>query len=197
VGFSIEEYARLRPVLWHFTHKYNLPLIRRRQAMLSAAQLVPGAVTDEPRRGRSIREGVPVLRDQDLLHEGSVALQAGWTMADLVRDLNRRVFFWSGWPDRPVKSGRRPLARYTATDLILRIPFRDVVAYGPQFSRCNSGATRKQQGIAVPRGPNTFVAAEQSPFTPRSVVEVSFLGKVSLPKSTQVGQSIEGPWEAL
>ena len=197
MAFTLEEYAQLRPTLWHLTHAKNLPLIRKNRTLLCAARLVPQGLPDEPRRGRQVREGVPVLRDQDLLHEGSIAFQSGWSMGDVVRDLNGRVFFWSGWIDRPVKPGRRAFARYSTTDIILRVPFRDLAQQGPYFSRVNSGATRKQGGEAVPRGPDTFVRAEQSSFRPSAVVEVAFLDSVRMPKSTEVARSFKGPWERL
>ena len=197
VGFSLEEYAKLRPTLWHFTHKANLPLIRRNPTLLCAARFLHGNLLDEPRRGRSVRDGVPVLRDQDLLHEGSICFQSGSSMIDVVRDLNARVFFWSGWPDRPVRSGRHAFARYCASDIIFRVPFQDVAEQSPHFSRCNSGAIRKQGGKAVPRGPATFAEAEESRFDPTAVVEVTFLGCVLLPKTTDVGESLKGPWKPL
>ena len=197
MGFSLEEYAKVRPTLWHFTHEMNLPLIRKTRTLVCAAQLVPNGPADCPRRGRAVRDGVPVLRDQDLLHAGSIAFQSGWTMADVVRDLNGRVFFWSGWTDRPVKPGRRAFIRYRTTDIILRVPFRELAQQSPYFSRVNAGATRRQRGEAVPRGPDTFVRAEQSAVRPSAVVEVSFLGSVLLPKSAEVARSFKGPWEGL
>jgi len=184
-------------MLWHFTHKQNLPLIRSSRTLYCASRLLPDALGDKPRRDRSIRTGLPVLRDQALLADGSIAFEGGWSLADFVSDLNRRVFFWSGWSDRPVRSGRRAFARYKATDTVLRLPFRGVVRHSPYFSRCNSGATRKQDGDAVPRGPETFLPAEECAFDAAAVVEVSFLGCLSLPNETETGPSLEGPWEPL
>jgi hypothetical protein len=119
-------------------------------------------------------------------------------MDDLLKELARRVFFWSGWADRPIKPGRDAINTYAASDVIIRIPFLDVAeANRPHFSRCNSGATRMQHGKPVPRGPGTFLQAIQCNFPASQVVEVTFLNSVMLPQTAQVARTLAGPWETL
>jgi hypothetical protein len=119
-------------------------------------------------------------------------------MADLQRDLHERVFFWSGWPSRPVRSGRDAIHRYQESDVLIRLPFLKVAEdHIPYFSRCNSGATRMQHGEPVPRGSKTFVQAIDCDFPPSKVVEVTFLEPVKLPAEGEVACRLEGPWERL
>ena len=161
IGFTTDEYASARPTLWHLTHQQNISFIQSKRCLLPAAIVAPGCA-GSIRRGRDIRPGHPVLRDQDLLHAGCVELTGGWCMEDFIHDLASRVFFWSGWSDRPVKSGRNALKHYVDTDAIIRVPFADIAAnHQPYFSRCNSGATRMQYGKCVRRGPSTFTGAAE------------------------------------
>ena len=195
--FTNSEFAARRPMLWHLTHRDNLPLIRESRKLRPAAILAPTSV-GEIRRGRRAEPGQPILRDQDLLHAGCVDLTDGWTMDDFLNDLASRVFFWAGWDDRPIRSGRRAAERYAGTDLLIRIPFGALTGGSdPFFSRCNSGATRMQQGERVQRGPATFQTAGVCSFGPGDVVEVTFRGEVALPPETQVWYSLTGPGESL
>ena len=68
MGFSIAQYAELRPTLWHLTHSQNLDRIRKSGVLMPAEHLA-STTLDGPRRGRQISPGIPVLRDQGLLHE--------------------------------------------------------------------------------------------------------------------------------
>src|SRR6202161_4132287 len=115
MGFSIAEYRALRPTLWHLTHRQNLELTRKSRD-LKPADLLASANLDAPRRGREIVHGLPVLRDQDLLHEKNIAFELGFSMRDLLRELNRRVFFWPGSVDRPSKSGQGAIHRFSDSD---------------------------------------------------------------------------------
>jgi hypothetical protein len=197
VAFSIAQYAALRPTLWHLTHSNNLDSIRESRALMPAELLVH-AVQASPRRDRQITPGRPVLRDQKLLHEKCIAFEKGFAMDGLLKELARRMFFWSGWADRPIKPGRDAINTYAASDVIIRIPFLDVAeANRPYFSRCNSGATRMQHGKPVPRGPGTFLQAIQCDFPPLKVVEVTFIHSVVLPQTAEVARSLAGPWETL
>jgi hypothetical protein len=149
-----------------------------------------------PRRTRPVIPGIPVLRDQELLHEKCIQFELGYAMADFLIDLHNRVFFWSGWPDRPIRPGRNAIKSYSESDFLLRIPFLDVVEGNtPYFSRCNSGATRMQHGKPVPRGSKTFLLASDCDFPPSQVVEVTFLQAVKLPSTTEMASSLEGPWD--
>jgi hypothetical protein len=119
-------------------------------------------------------------------------------MDDLLHDLASRVFFWAGWEDRPIRQGRKAASRYESSDVLIRVPFSAVTREAePYFSRCNSGATRMQHGKPVPRGPRTFQAATNCGFDLKDVVEVTFLGSVNLPATTEVWRSLGGPVEQL
>ena len=197
MAFTTDEYAAARPTLWHLTHQDNLPMIRQTRRMLPAAVLAPTCV-GAIRRGRHVVLGTPVLRDQDLLHAACLELTDGWNLEDYLHDLASRVFFWSGWPDRPVEPGRNAARRYAASDLVIRVPFAEIAAkHEPHFSRCNSGAPRMQHGLSVVRGPATFRPAAEFRYRPADVVEVTFLGGVELPIATEVARSPAGPWEPL
>lgn len=197
VGFSIAQYASLRPTLWHLTHSENLELIKK-AGVLMPTILLSSASLNGPRRKREINPGIPVLRDQDLLHEKCIEFESGYSMTDFLRDLRERVFFWSGWSNRPVEPGRDAVSRYRNSDVLIRLPFLEVAKDNtPYFSRCNSGAPRMQHGKPVPRGRKTFVTANDCEFAPSSVVEVTFVKPVPLPPSTEVSCCLEGPWQFL
>jgi len=198
VAFTDNQYAAARPTLCHLTHQENLHLIRQAGRSLPSVLLDPDSVGIIS-RGRRVTGGKPVLRDQDLLHPACVELTGGgWSMDDFLRDLSSRVFFWSGWPDRPVEHGRNAACRHTTTDVIIRVPFADVAVAGTsQFDRCNSGATRMQHGQRVLRGPSTFQPAAECMYGATQVVEVTFMGAVEMPSSADVGRPLEGSWEPL
>jgi hypothetical protein len=197
MGFSIAQYAALRPVLWHLTHNQNLELIRKIGLLMPARRLTSVSL-EGPRRGRQITPGIPVLRDQELLHEKCIEFESGYSMADLLSDLHKRVFFWSGWVNRPIKPGRDAMNRYSESDILIRLPFLEVAEDNtPYFSRCNSGATRMQHGEPVPRGPKTFAKAMDCDFPPSKVVEVTFVDPVRLPPGSEVALRLEGTWETL
>ena len=197
MGFSIAQYAALRPTLWHLTHSQNLGLIRKTGLLMPAKRLTSASL-DCPRRGRSVTPGIPVLRDQELLHEKCIEFESGYSMTDLLADLHKRVFFWSGWPNRPIRPGRDAIKRYGESDVVIRLAFLIVAENNtPYFTRCNSGATRMQHGKPVSRGPKTFVEALDSDFPPSNVVEVTFIEPVRLPPGGEVARCLEGPWESL
>jgi hypothetical protein len=160
-------------MLWHLTHANNLALIRESRILMSAERLAPG-IQAEPRRSREIVPGKPVLRDQKPISEKCIDFEARYSLGDFLRDLARRVFFWPGGLDRPIRPGRKAFAAYAASDIIIRVPFLDIVeSHTPYFSRCNSGATRMQYGKPVPRGQGTYLQAIQCNFPPSKVVEVN------------------------
>jgi hypothetical protein len=111
--------------------------------------------------------------------------------------MNRRVFFWPGGPDRP-KSGLGAIKLYSNSDILIRLPFLEVVKdHVPFFSRCNAGATRMQHGKPVPRGPSTFVLALEADFPPSKAVEVTFVQPVKVPLGAEWAPSLSGPWKVL
>lgn len=136
MAFSIEKYAALRPTLWHLTHRENLDSIRKSRVLMSARQLTSNE-TPGPRRNRQTSSGI-VLRDQNFLHEKCIAFELGSSMGDFLNELERRVFFWSGWRDRPIKPARRAINLYASSDVIIRVPFLDAAqSLIPYFSCCN------------------------------------------------------------
>lgn len=197
MAFSIAQYAALRPTLWHLTHRQNLAFIEKSRLLMPADRLAATPL-ESLRRVRHLEPGVPVLRDQELLQEKCIQLQAGFSFTDWLKELNRRVFFWSGWPDRPIKAARDARDRYHHSDIMIRCLFLQIANdHTPYFSRCNSGAPRMQHGKKVPRGPNTFLLGQQCDFPPSKVVEITFLQPVKLPWDCEVRSSLEGPWEIL
>lgn len=197
MAFDLPTYARVRPTLWHLTHRQNINLILESGLLKPPIDMIDPQHS-KPRRGRDVHGDGPILRDQDLVLPGAIEFEGGWNMADYLRDLSCRVFFWSGWFDRPVRSGRGAAERYSDSDVVLRVPFLDLAkSYTPYFAACNSGATRMQHGQRVRRGPSTFQTAEASTFKPSDVVEVTFIDQVRLPNTTEVGESVAGPWHLL
>jgi hypothetical protein len=138
------------------------------------------------------------LETKSLSMRNALPLKAGYSMDAFLRDLARRVFFWPGGLDRPIRPGQRAVAAYADSDVIIRVPFLEIVeSHIPYFSRCNSGATRMQPSGPVPRGPSTYREAMQCDFRPSGVIEVTFLNSVLLPHSAQVARSLTGRWESL
>lgn len=195
-GFTLDDYAALRPFLWHMTHAENIPLICQSLVLRPARSFALSA--NGPRRGLVRGTRGEVLRDQRPLHEANVVLGGGWSFSDFLQDLSRRVFFWSGWADRPVRSGRAAIEAYRATDRVIRVPFHDIAGQErPFFSCCNSGAPRMHDGRPAYRGPDTFLLCGDCSFPPSAVVEVTFVEAVRLPESAEIAASVGGPWVRL
>jgi hypothetical protein len=84
---------------------------------------------------------------------------------------------------------------------LLRIHFQSLVesnpAAEPRFCRYNSGSPRCSYGKKSPRGPQTFVAADQFAERPKRVVEVTFATPITLPPTSQFASALSGPWKNL
>ncbi|MEO1716406.1 MAG: hypothetical protein AAFR76_04775 [Planctomycetota bacterium] len=135
------------------------------------------------------------IRDQAPLHRGSVWLSDGWDFEDLVEHLNDHVFFWPGTANRPIAHGRRHFKRYSADDVVVlaidtQALFASNSTLPPRFCRYNSGSPRCSGGRGSPRGPRTFLAAEEFHQRPSDVVEVTFRGAVRLDDCEVVTQSV-------
>ena len=191
--FDLDDFVRLRPMLFHLTARENLPLIQARMRLHSAAALMELAGDTSflrrrrPEAHRLRRDGatVAVLRDQAPLYEGNVALEGGWAFDDLVQSLNERVFFWPGTEKGPSDYGRRHFARYRDEGpVVLCIPTAELFEHSdaPTFCKYKSGAPRWSGGVASQRGPDTFVASGKAPFRASNVVEVTFSKGVALPR---------------
>lgn len=193
VPFALAEFIALRPCLYHVTARSNVEEIGRRRVIDSVAAIAEAAGVEHlirtPRRqshtvtlgGRSV-----VVRDQKPLHERNIAFEGGWMMADLLEALAERVFFWPGRRDGPIRHGRNHVKRYQREGAaMLRIDtaslFEAAGDAQPQFCRFNSGSPRCSPGRHSPRGPGTFVAADEADFCPSQVVEVTFRRRAILP----------------
>lgn len=143
-----------------------------------------------------------VLRDQHPLHAGNAKFPRGYSFEDLVENLNRRIFFWPGTATTIVPSGLRHFEYYRKEKpILLRVKFQSLLDSNPGaialFCRFNSGSPRCVHGKKSPRGPNTFVSAEEFRETPSRVVEVTFNGPLTLPPDTEFGRRPKGPWQLL
>src|SRR5690606_6350460 len=112
---------------------------------------------------------------------------------------NRRVFFWPGGVGGPVNYGASHFSRYAEErPVVLRLKLRSLIASNPglrpEFSRYNSGAARQNRGRRIPRGPHTFIDAGRFPGTPGEVREIAFPSTVTLPRDTEFGACVTGPW---
>lgn len=204
---SLSSFSRIRPYLFHLTAEANIPKIHQELTLFSSASLLatsPGLLLRK-RTGCILihHNGALVhVRDQAPLYEGNVRFENGWSFADLLHSLNERVFFWPGSGNGPISYGFRHFLRYLSErPAVLRMRFDDLVAGNPtrppQFCRFNSGSPRCSGGRGSLRGPSTFLEAHNANFSPSSVVEVTFLDKVSLPGLVEYAPSPAGPWKAL
>ncbi len=207
--FSLAEYERKRPYLYHHTARQNLQRLRHLLRLDCAAILLDAGglshLLKVKRRGPTevqVGRYRVQIRDQDPLYEGNMSLQGGWSFADLIHHLNQHVFFWSGTETGPVTYGQRHFGRYRdETPVFLRATFAELLSLNPAaeplFCKYNSGAPRCSKGKGSPRGPETFATASQTTFNLGSVVEVAFRNAVMLPATTQCADKLNGRWSPL
>lgn len=209
----IDAFLKLRPFAYHTTALTNLDRIRRTRTIESARRLFELAGRGGDPRLRERRRGptpLPIdgelvsIRDQDPLHPGAIAFEAGWDLPRLVELLNGFAFFWPGGETGPIGYARNHYARYRAAGealAVLRIPtralFEENRARRILFTRVNSGSARAHQGARAPRGPSTFRAAEAFTSTPGDVKEVVVEGGAVLPSAVEVAETLGGPWRRL
>jgi hypothetical protein len=186
----LRRYATLRPLLYHFTAKSNLPNIRDERELHCASILDPSCTNAVRGYERKVRRGGydVTIRDQRPLHWNYVMLTGG-TYNDFLASLGEKVFFWPGNLEGPIDYGCRYSARYSDS-IAIRANFLEVVALNlerePYFCKYNSGAPRPSHGRRSPRGPGTFVSAIEWPHPASDVVEVSFVGSLTLPGTAEV-----------
>jgi hypothetical protein len=141
------------------------------------------------------------IRDQAPLHEGNIRFGDGWSLSDLVSELNQRVFFWPGSGGGPIAYGVRHFERYlTERPVVLRVSLPNLLDCNPVtplFCKFNSGSPRCSGGLGSLRCSDTFVTADRATFTPSGVVEVTFLDAVNLPNNVLVADSPQGPWRVI
>ena len=198
MSFTVEEFAELRPFLYHVSASENLHRLQRTHRLDPADHLLRSAARLDLLRQRRpnaialLVEGeTVVLKDQRPLIEANVSLKPPWTFGDFVEFLNQHVYFWPGDAIGPIVSGARLLAHYAEElPLVLRLRVTDLLNANPEttplFSPCNSGAPRMQRGRAVSRGPDLFRPAEAAQRRRFEVIEVAFRAPLKLPPTTEV-----------
>ena len=205
MSFNLENLVKYRPYLYHLTSRQNLASIRLDRQLRCANRLLDDAklehVAGQRRREHLVIDGEngPLLiRDQEPLSVGSINFEDGWTLERFVRHINAHVFFWPGTSEGPIQVGRNHFERYRHEgSVILRIATGSVTPLALLFSRYNSGAPRCSGGKYSPRGPGTYLRADQFTGTVSNVVEVVSAGGFSLPDSTEFSDSLGGPWQSL
>ena len=84
---------------------------------------------------------------------------------------------------------------------MLRVLLRELLIANPNhipfFCRYNSGAPRTSRGRKSPRGPETFTLAPRWSAPASRVAEVSFVGTVILPATTEFWDEEAGGWKPL
>jgi len=200
VAFAIAAFLSLRPYAYHLTSVDNLPSIRATGRLESAATLIDMAGRLElsrQRRQRPVRirvSGADVwLQGQGPLHEGNISFGDGWGLEDLVERLNDLVFFWPGRVDRPNKYGMRHFesTSWCESPALLRVDTAALLKENPTLTPLyccfNSGSPRCVDGRKSPRGPDTFLPADQFARRCSEVAELTFPRGVSLPNCTECG----------
>ncbi len=213
--FSRGEFAELRAVLYHMTCGKNLPFIRQERCLWSTEELYRRARRSLPSEPRTKGDTLEIggfsinIRDQSKLYEGNIEWRDGWTMERLIRELNRRVFFWA----QPNNGAEEHVKRYSDDEsppVILKIPTQALlrITYnslpdedqdGPEpfFCQWNSGnpryrnPTEYRDAAPSPRGENTFVIGARARFNPGEAKEVTFLRTIELPSSTRIAHSYD------
>lgn len=192
--FDLRHFATLRPHLYHLTDAANIERIAVKRKLDCAAELMraAGNVTFLRQKRRvhlrlTVDGSVIIIRDQAPLHPGNTAPQRGWGFAEVVEALNERVFFWPGKAAGPNDYGTRHFERYLDENpVIIRATtaalFECDGNVAPEFCKYNSGSPRCNNGRPSPRGPETFVTADNAPFRASEVVEVTFPRRVVLPR---------------
>lgn len=209
MAITQEQFVSTRPFVYHLTASINISSIRSAGQLDSARTLMTAANRLDllrRRRGQhldlNVGGRVVRLRDQSPLHERNIAFEAGWSFGDLLEALNGRVFFWPGTNAGPIEYGRRHFERYRHEGpVLIRVPTAELLHANPRsepfFCKYNSGSPRYSGGYASPRGPNSFVPESGFGGPPSHVVEVTFLGSLTLPSSTETGKTPGGPWRPL
>jgi hypothetical protein len=207
--FTLGDYSKTRPFLYHPAYADNIERIRSTRRLESTASLLAAAGRQADLRTRrrttlaiTISGQRILLRDQAPLNERNIKFTGGWTLGDLVEYLNRHVFFWPSNASGPNDYGVRHYQHYaTVNPIMIRVAFDSLSDHNhgqiPFFSKYNSGSPRYYQGRPSPRGPDTFLSADQCTYPPSKVVEVTLLECVVLPDDTELSNHPDGPWTPL
>ena len=206
MALDLQHFIKLRPFLYHLTGRGNIVYIQQEMALKPSntlyAESGENGFRGTQRRGPRTLTSGRQLRDQDPLHAGNISFFGGWTLTDLILHLDDQVFFWPGWEHGPVQSGKNHFERYAdERPIILRIVTTKLLSenheISPFFCKYNSGAPRCTYGEGSPRGPQTFLPAEEVLFTPSVVKEVTFRSTVKLPSSVLAAIYPDCNWQPL
>jgi hypothetical protein len=206
----LQRLIELRPLAYHTCSALNFESIRRLRALKSADELLRGTpheallnVRRESSTVVTLNSGPIEVRDNLPLRPGSLALEAGCSLARFLLLLNQRVYFWPGNSLGPRNPGLAHFEHYKGEGVvhILRAPLTALVQANPdrelEVTFCNSGSARHHGGRPVIRGPSTFQPVTQACGPASQVKELCFVGSASLPQSTEWSASLAGPWQAL
>ena len=197
-----QDFAKLRPCLWHLTTRDNWISIRKcageggdyslsSTAALHAQAESPGFELAEPRstcQPLVLPGGTALIRDQLPLVNARKRLEfpEGWDLARYCGWLNEFVFFWPGTRDAPAtRPGKRHFRYYLRkTDVkltFLKLDAEKVLRRHERaalFSKVNSGPPPGRKKV-VERGPGIFLTAGEID-VPSNVVEVAFPDTLTL-----------------
>src|ERR1041385_4202866 len=101
--FTLEQYASLRPFLYHVTARENLARLGHTRCLETASAILRAAGREDLLRARrpspvTITAGgdAIVLKDQRPLVAANLMFTADWQFDDFVQYLNDHVYFWPG-----------------------------------------------------------------------------------------------------
>lgn len=205
---DLKNFINKRPYLYHLTHETNYQNILDSGIILSTTKIIEqSGVSNKDEFLRSRREehtlvninGVEYhIRDQGPIFPNALkkCVKGGWDSGDFIKHLNDRVFFWS-----TKRRLQRHYKRYEDENpIIFKISSEllfEANTTPPLFCRLNSGATRPHPyygGEAPPRGPDTFLEADNYNRNISTIAEVTFIDKCELPQKVELGRSPQGPW---
>lgn len=209
---KLEDFTRKREFLYHLTDRENLDNILSQKAIFSTDTIVSkSALGPEEKEAllsnrRKTHINIDVdgvshkIRDQRPISIVNLVkcLTTGYTVHDFFKLLNSRVFFWP-----TTKRLQSHYNRYKQEKpIIIKVSTEDLLTQNAhaEFCRLNSGATRSNShlnGAPPLRGEGTFSPAVRFPHNVSDVAEVTFPNSCALPSKIFIGESPEGPWEAV
>lgn len=203
----LERFVMLRPFLYHFTSPRNIDSIRSTANLRCAAETIKAAGRNGMLRTRrtnnlpvELESGVVQLQNQYPLQAANIAFEGGWNFEDVVDCLNSHVFFWPGTDEGPIERGMNHFSSKLWREIpaVIRVRTEELFKTSqnatPLFCPYNSGSPRWSHQRPSPRGPSTFLPAQDFKRTASEVVEVVFPGSVRLPEAAECGDSPSGPW---
>lgn len=206
----LDRLLELRPFAYHTCGALNFESIRSSRALRSARDLLAGSEHEHLltiRRKHSARVTLPdgsvEVRDNSPLRLGSLELEPDVTLEAFLLELNSRVFLWPGSESGPIRTGGAHFEHYSGigTVHVIRVPLRHLLQANPSralaVTYCNSGSARHQGGRKVVRGPGTFHPVNSAPRVAAAIKELTFVGSVLLPVTTEFSSSPSGPWQPL